>query len=134
MALYREIDCSVMFLKIGGFMSEEKKSGLEPNIAAMIAYFFGWIGGLVFLLIEKENKFVRFAAMQSIIMNVAFTVIYIALSILIAVIPGIGILSIVLSVFGLAYFVLVILLMVKAYKMEEWELPIVGQQARNFLK
>jgi hypothetical protein len=42
-------------------------TGLEPNVAGLLCYLVGWITGLVFILIEKENQFVRFHAMQSII-------------------------------------------------------------------
>ncbi|MQY55153.1 MAG: hypothetical protein GH156_01060, partial [Dehalococcoidia bacterium] len=50
-------------------MSEEKKSGtgIEPNIAGLLCYVLGWVTGLVFFLIEKDDEFVRFHAMQSII-------------------------------------------------------------------
>lgn len=52
-------------------------TGLEPNVAALLAYLFGWLGGLIFYLIEKDNKFVRFAAMQSILLNVAMFALWI---------------------------------------------------------
>ena len=41
--------------------------GLDQNLAGALTYAVGWVSGLVFLLSEKENKFVRFHAMQSII-------------------------------------------------------------------
>jgi len=39
--------------------------GLNENLAAVLAYFFGFISGIVVLVMERENKFVRFAALQS---------------------------------------------------------------------
>ena len=42
-------------------------TGLEDNIAGLLCYVAGWVSGLIFLLIETENKFVRFHAVQSII-------------------------------------------------------------------
>ena len=34
--------------------------GIQANVAALLCYALGWITGLVFYLLEKENKFVRF--------------------------------------------------------------------------
>ncbi len=42
-------------------------SGMTQNLAGMLCYLAGWITGLIFFLIEKENRFVRFHAMQSLI-------------------------------------------------------------------
>jgi len=39
--------------------------GLNENLAAVLAYLFGFVSGIVVLIMEKENKFVRFAALQS---------------------------------------------------------------------
>src|SRR6266850_6317733 len=44
-------------------------SGLEPNIAAALSYI--WIVGVIFYLLEKENRFIRFHAMQSILFGIA---------------------------------------------------------------
>ena len=44
----------------------KSSTGIQPNVAALLAYLVGFVSGLVFFLIEKENKFVRFHAMQSI--------------------------------------------------------------------
>jgi len=53
--------------------------GLEENIAALLAYVFGWVSGLVFFLMEKDSKLVRFHAMQSILFCVVIAVLGIAL-------------------------------------------------------
>ncbi|MDP3142898.1 MAG: hypothetical protein Q8N14_02985, partial [Candidatus Omnitrophota bacterium] len=42
-------------------------TGIEPKVAGLLSYLLGFITGVIFLLIEKENKFVRFHALQSII-------------------------------------------------------------------
>ena len=38
-------------------------TGIQANVAGLLSYVLGWISGLIFILIEKENKFVRFHAM-----------------------------------------------------------------------
>ena len=115
-------------------MSEEKKSstGLESNIAGLLSYVLGWITGLIFFLIEAKDEFVRFHAMQSIIVFGAITVVEIVLGILL-LIPVIGTLFTVLSsLVGLFAFVLWILLMVKAYQGERYKLPWAGELAERY--
>src|ERR1700693_4608238 len=84
-------------------------SGMNQNVAGLLCYLAGWVTGLVFFLIEKENKFVRFHAMQSIITFGALT----ALFMMLGFIPFIG--WVIMPFLGLAQLILWILLMVKAY-------------------
>lgn len=104
-------------------MAKKKASegtGLEPNIAGLLCYVLGWVSGLVFLLLEKKDKFVRFHAIQSIIVFGAMSVLYAVLF----WIPIIG------WVFGYLIcalaFVLWILLMVKAYRGHMYKVFIAG--------
>jgi uncharacterized membrane protein len=109
-------------------------SGLQPNVAGVLAYLFGWVGGLVFILIEKENREVKFHAWQSIAFNVAVVavyIIYIVFSIILSIVH-LGFVA------GLLYFVVIfglgivwILLMVRAYQGQIWKLPIIGDFAAN---
>src|SRR6058998_2479118 len=65
--------------------------GLEPNIAAAISYI--WIVGLIFFFIEKENRFIRFHAMQSVLYGLLWLVVMIVLAVLsaiIAIITGVA--------------------------------------------
>lgn len=104
---------------------EKTSTGLEANVAGLLCYVLGWITGLVFILIEKENKFVRFHAMQSIIVFGAITV----ASIIFNLIPFIGwLLGVLLSILAL---VLWIILMVKAYQGDKYKLPWAGELAEK---
>jgi uncharacterized membrane protein len=40
-------------------------SGFDENLAGALCYGLGWITGLLFFATEPENSFVRFHAMQS---------------------------------------------------------------------
>lgn len=103
---------------------EGKGTGLPRNTAAALCYLLWWITGLVFLLVEKEDKFVRFHAMQSVI---TFGILTVA-----ALAPVIGwLLSPLIMIGG---FVLWLVLIVKAYQGEEYELPVVGKLARQWLE
>jgi uncharacterized membrane protein len=124
--------------------SKKSGTGLEPNVAAMLAYLFGWLSGLIIFLIEKDDKFVRFAAMQSIVLSLALTVLSIVYSwvvgalVVSTILTGgaaiFGILSLVSWVVWIGFLVVWIMLMVKAYQGQEWELPVIGKIARNFVK
>jgi uncharacterized membrane protein/ribosomal protein L40E len=107
--------------------------GLEPNLAGLLCYALGWITGVIFFLLEKENKFVRFHALQSIVTFGAFTVLWIVFSIL-TYIRYIGTLFEVLNILsGILAFVLWIVLMVKAYQGEKYKLPVAGDMAEKYL-
>jgi len=121
-------------------MAEAKKtgSGLEPNVAALLAYLLGIIGGIVFILIEKENKFVRFAAMQSIILSIVYMAIWFILPFLIGTLAlatgGLGaLLGLLFPLLGIGFLIVWIMLMVKAYQNQEWELPVIGKIARKYV-
>ena len=99
----------------------KSSTGMQPNIAALLAYLFGWVTGLIFFLIEKENKFVRFHALQSLILFASLNIIVMVPVIGWALAPIVGILGLVLW----------IILMIKAYQGEKFKLPIVGEIAEK---
>lgn len=60
----------------------ENNSGLDSNIAGALSYLFGIVTGLIFFLIEKDDRFVRWHAAQSMAFNGLLIVAYIVLTIL----------------------------------------------------
>ncbi len=114
-------------------MSEKKSgTGLESNVAGLLSYLLGWITGLIFFLIEQKDEFVRFHAMQSIIVFGAVSVVQIVLFIL-GFIPHLWILFAVIGyIVWLFAFVLWIVLMVKAYQGERFKLPVAGDMAEKY--
>ena len=112
-------------------MAEQKQdlgstdTGIKANIAALLTYLLGFVTGLVFLLIEKNNKFVRFHAMQSI---VVFGSIFVVQWV-VTFVPIIGI--IVGGLLWLLAVALWVVLMVKAYQGEKFKLPLAGDIAEK---
>jgi uncharacterized membrane protein len=102
-------------------MDEKEKSstGLDENVAAFLCYLFGFITGIVFLVVEKKSSFVKFHAMQSTITFLGLFVI----SLILGWVPVIGVLILVLSL------ILWLLLMIKALQGIRYALPIVGKMA-----
>lgn len=123
-------------------MAEAKKSdktttGIEPNVAAMLSYLFLGLGGLIFYLTEKENKFVRFAAMQSIVLGVSLLALQIVYTVILMpfALLGLGIIfRLIATVISLGVLAIWIMLMIKSYNGKEWELPIIGKIARSAVK
>lgn len=101
----------------------DTKIGLSENINGVITYVLGFITGIVFLIIEKENKFVRFHAAQS---TVVFGGLFI-ISIILGFIPVIGwLIALLLPFVGL---VLWLYLMYMAYQNNLYRLPVIADFA-----
>ncbi len=126
----------------GGAVPSSATSSNKPiasNVAALLTYVLGFITGIIFLVIEPYNKdkFVRFHAFQSIILNVAWVVFWIAYIIVGAILAHISLvvfgflLSMLSLLLGLAYFLLWLFLMYKAYNNEMFKLPFIGDLAEK---
>ena len=121
---------------------------MEQKVRGLLAYLFGWIGGLVVLVAFKDNtKQTDFHACQAITLSVSYIVITIALiiiSVILAIIIGTtgatglgfisGIIGLVRWVLNIGYIILVVLGMVKAYHEEEYELPVISDLTRKVFK
>lgn len=105
-------------------------TGMQANVAALVSYAGGWITGLIFFLLEKENKFVRFHALQSIIVFGAFSVLGIGVPIVFQYFMF-QFVVVISKLLGLAAFILWIILMIKAYQGELFKLPIAGDIAEK---
>jgi|GEM_PF-156992 len=127
-------------------VEQKTTTGLEPNIAGLLCYLLGWITGIIFFLVESENRFVRFHAMQSIVTFGGLTVLQVLINIfnrfLWAIVwRGLGswtlagtltsLLGIISLIIWLATIAMAVLLMVKAYQNETFKLPIAGAIAEK---
>jgi uncharacterized membrane protein len=123
----------------------KSSTGLDENIAALLSYVFGWVSGLIFFLIEKDSRLVRFHAMQSILLNAAalvvgivLWVVWVVLAIIFAMVSDVlaSVISLVLglaiTVFYIGLLIAVILCLVKAYQKQYFKLPVLGNFAEKF--
>jgi uncharacterized membrane protein len=106
--------------------TEKTSTGFDANVAAALTYLVGFVTGIIFLLVEKDNKFVRFHAMQSTLVFIGI----VAIDILLQIVPILGALVVVFVVIPVSA-ILWLLLMYKAYQGEEFKLPLVGQMAAD---
>lgn len=108
---------------------QQADSGMQQNIAGLLCYALGWLTGLVFLFIDKR-PFVRFHAMQSILVFGGIHVLHLVLSWVLF--PALHLWSLMFAISGLislVSLVLWVLLMVKAYQNEWYKVPVVGDIA-----
>jgi uncharacterized membrane protein len=118
--------------------AQGKVGALPENIAGALAYLT-FIPAVVFLLLDpyRKNRFVRFHAIQCLLLWVAGILIGVALKLaglLLLIIPVVGPLAFVLiSVFvGLAAFVIWLVLVVKALQGQTFKLPALGDFAEQY--
>lgn len=105
-------------------------TGLDPKVSAMLAYLLGIVGGVVFYVISKDS-YVRFHAMQSILLSVALAIVYVIVWVL--VIPF-SFLFFFTWILYLGVLVLWIVMMMKAYSGEKYKLPVIGDMAEKYVK
>ena len=111
---------------------------LPSNVAAAIACI-PLIGGIIFYILEKRDGFVRFYAMQSIIFGGAWFLFWFVSAVVKAVfwqIPAIGPIlvffwSIVAALVHLAFLVIMIIAIIKAFTNVRWDIPYIGAIARK---
>jgi len=101
-------------------------TGMDEKVAGLLCYVLGWVSGIVFLILEPKNKFVRYHAIQSIIVFGAISI----ASVILSWIPYVGIFfGWILSVLAL---ILWIVLMLKAYQGKKYKLPVSGNMAEKW--
>jgi uncharacterized membrane protein len=113
--------------------------GMDANVAAGLSYLFSIVGGLIFYFGEKQNRFVRFHAMQSILFNAFWIVLFIVLftvqSFLYAsviLIPLGFVFTCLTILLPLALLAVWIVLMVYAFQGKYFKLPVMGDYAEKY--
>lgn len=115
--------------------------GIAPNLGGLLCYVpccaIGLIFSVVVAVAEKQSRFLRFHAFQSLLVHGAGLVVLLAVQVLGMILSTIsGVLGFLVSLLsglvGLGILGLTIFLMIKAYNNEEWEIPHLGQMARGW--
>ncbi len=106
-------------------------TGLDARLSGVLAYLFWIVGGILFLAVEKQSQIVRFHAAQSVVLAIAEIAVWIVIMIL-SHIPILGIFFGILGLFfWLFTFLVALFCMYKAYMLERWKLPILGEYAEK---
>jgi len=116
-------------------MAKEKTAlGLDENIEGALCYLLGWITGIIFYVLEPKNKFVRFHAMQSIIVFLPLMVLAWLFGGFFGIFgwwSGLYFMWICSWILWVIFFILWIILMLKAFQGEKYKLPIAGDIAEK---
>jgi uncharacterized membrane protein len=106
-------------------------AGLTDNVASALCYVLGLITGVLFLVLSpyNQNKKVRFHAFQSIFLHVSAIIIWIVW-IFVSIVSG-GLLGLVSPLIWLGFFVLWLVVIIKAFQDQKVVLPIIGPLAEK---
>jgi uncharacterized membrane protein len=123
-----------------GTTAKSTSTGLPSNVAAAIACI-PLIGGIIFYILEKHDSFVRFYAMQSIILGGAWLLFYVVAMVVSLIFHGVPVIAGALEFFWgliatliyIAFLVVWIIATVKAFTGVRWEIPYIGPMARKQL-
>jgi uncharacterized membrane protein len=117
--------------------------GLDTNVGALLCYLpvcaISLIYSIIVLVTDKDNKTMRFHAMQSLLLTGAYIVAIIALMVVGGIVVGITGSGLLGSLVTLVYFGVIIAFlaamvfgMVKGYQGQTFKLPIVGDMAEKW--
>jgi uncharacterized membrane protein len=106
-------------------LPDPSSTGIDPKIVGLLCYLGSIVTGILFLMLEKKSRFVKFHAMQSILVSAALIVINLVLGF----IPLIG--WIVGILIAPVSFILWIVLMLAALQGRWFKLPIIGDYAQD---
>lgn len=101
---------------------------MDQKVRGLLAYLFGWLGGLIVMFALKDNtEETKFHAGQAIVISVASF----AITLVMGFIPVVKSFAWIISTLA---FVLQVIGMIKAYKQEAYELPVISDLTRNIFK
>lgn len=115
--------------------------GIAPNLGGLLCYVpccLGLVFSVVVAIVEKQSRFLRFHAFQSLLLHGAAIALWLVFWVIQAIfaVVDIAFLSLLLVPLQFALAVallgLTIFLMIKAYNNEEYELPRLGAMARGW--
>jgi uncharacterized membrane protein len=121
--------------------SEDGKSstGLDENIAVLLSYLFWWLGGLIFFIVEKKSKYVKFHALQSLVFGGVLFVVWLIFNIIsgavataaimtggLGAIGAISAFGIIATILIIATWAVIIIAIVFALMKKDLVMPVIG--------
>ena len=118
----------------GGPKGKTALGGMDANLTAALGYPIGIIA-IIMIIMEKQNRFARFHAIQALLLIGAWFVIFIGLGIVLGILAALlnaPVLLSLLSLLWLAWFAALLFSAYKAYQGEWFKLPVIGDMAEKF--
>lgn len=97
------------------------------NLVAALSYLLGFVTGVVILLVEKDDKYIRFHATQSVAVFGGLFILNIVLGL---ILPGI-LTTIINTVIFIVFVIIWLVSMIKAYQGQVFKWPIAGKFAEK---
>lgn len=110
--------------------AENSKLKLEPNLASALCYLFGCLSGIIFFVLETENKRVRFHALQSILLFTSLTFLSIA-TLCLMIFTDLAVFRFMNGLIAIAQFALWLILVIRAYQGHTIKIPVLGDFAQK---
>lgn len=105
------------------------------NIVAALSYLLGFITGVVILFVEKDDKFVRFHAMQSTVLFLSLFVINLVMGIIFEPLGLFALFGgIIENIIFIIFVIIWLISMIKAFKGQIFKWPIAGRIAESWVK
>lgn len=113
--------------------NKKTSMGLDENLEGAFCYVLGFVSGIIFLVMEKDSKVVKFHAIQSIGVSLILVVINILISSLYGLFSWsiFWIVAALSSLISLAAVILWLILILKTLQGEKVKLPIIGNIAEK---
>jgi uncharacterized membrane protein len=117
--------------------------GLDTNVGALLCYLpvclISVIYSIIVLVTDKDNRFMRFHAFQSLLLSALYIVLIIGLQIVSAVLVGVtnsgalaGLMGLVMLVLVVAFLGAMVYGMIKGYQGQQFKFPVVGDMAEKW--
>jgi len=116
--------------------NKKSSTGMDPKIAVLLSYLFSWLGGLIFYLMEKENKFVKWNALQALILGIIEVACIIVFSVILIWVPFIGPFFfswLGYTLAGVAW-IFAIIAIIKGFSGKSYKIPGVSKLADKYFK
>ena len=110
--------------------TETGKLNIDPNLASALCYLFGCLSGIIFFVLETDNRRIRFHALQSILLFSSLTLLSIG-SLVMMIFTNIGIFRFMNGLLAMAHFALWIIMVIRTYQGHTMKLPVVGDFAQK---
>jgi len=116
--------------------NKKSSTGMDPKVAVLLSYLFSWLGGLIFFLMEKENKFVKWNALQALILGIIEVACIVVVSIMLGLIPYIGwfFFSWLGYVLAGACWILAIIAIIMGFSGKSFRIPLISKLADKYFK
>lgn len=110
--------------------AENSKLKLEPNLAGALCYLFGCLSGIIFFVLETDNKRVRFHALQSILLFTSLTFLSI-MTLFLMIFSDLVVFRFMNGLIAIGQFALWLILVVRTYQGHTIKIPVVGDFAQK---